>query len=225
MTPSGSIRVLVVDDNRIVLWGLERLIDGEKPRMEVVGTATSFGEAIEFADKLRPDVIVLAINHAQDGGFHVIPELVARAKAVMVLTGLRDLAVHQRAMLAGARGIVHKEQAPDVMLKAIERVHRGEVWLDRATTGRIFLELSRTGNGWRGNSPRKEGGRLTARERELIGELAANLGANYRTIAGKLQISERTVRNHLTHIYRKLGVQNRGELLAYASKKRILPRS
>ena len=225
MTPSGSIRVLVVDDNRIVLWGLERLIDAEKPRMEVVGTATTFGEAIEFADKLRPDVIVLAINQAHDGGFHVIPELVARAKAVMVLTGLRDLAVHQRAMLAGARGIVHKEQAPDIMLKAIERVHQGEVWLDRATTGRIFLELSRTGNGWRGISPRKENGRLTARERELIGELAANLGANYRTIAGKLQISERTVRNHLTHIYRKLGVQNRGELLAYASKKRILPRS
>ena len=225
MTPSGSIRALLVDDNRIVLWGLERLIDGEKPGMEVVGKATSFAEAIEFADKLRPDVIVLAINQAHDGGFDVIPELVARAKAVLVLTGLRDLAVHQRAMLAGARGIVHKEQAPDVLLKAIEHVHRGEVWLDRASTGRIFLELSRSGNRWRGSSPRRESELLTARERELIGELAANLGANYRTIAGKLHISERTVRNHLTHIYRKLGVQNRGELLAYAGKKRILPRS
>jgi len=111
------------------------------------------------------------------------------------------------------------------VLKAIERVHQGEVWLDRATTGRIFLELSRAGTGWRAHAPRKEPALLTARERELIGELAANVGANYRTIAGKLRISERTVRNHLTHIYRKLGVQNRGELLAYASKKRILPRS
>jgi len=217
--------VLVADDNRIVLWGLERLIDGEKPRMEVVGKATSFAEAIELADKLRPDVIVLAINLAHDSGFDVIPEIVARAKGVVVLTGLHDLAVHQRAMLAGARGIVHKEQAPEILLKAIERVHQGEVWLDRATTGRIFLELSRAGTGWRAHAPRKEPALLTARERELIGELAANVGANYRTIAGKLRISERTVRNHLTHIYRKLGVQNRGELLAYASKKRILPRS
>jgi two-component system, NarL family, nitrate/nitrite response regulator NarL len=224
MTPPSPIRVLIIDDNRIVLWGLERLIDGERPRMEVVGKATSFGEAIALANTLRPDVIVLAVNLAHDGGFDIIPQLVANATSVLVLTGLRDLAVHQRAMLAGARGIVHKEQAPDTMLKAIERVHQGEVWLDRATTGRIFLELSRTGNGWRSNSPRKENG-LTARERELIGQLATNLGANYRTIAGNLQISERTVRNHLTHIYRKLGVQNRGELLAYASKKRILPRS
>jgi two-component system, NarL family, nitrate/nitrite response regulator NarL len=208
-----------------VLWGLERLIDGEKPRMEVAGKATSFAEAIELADALRPDVIVLAIDLAHGSSFDVIPELVTRTKAVVVLTSLHDVAVHQRAMLAGARGIVHKEQAPDVLLKAIERVHQGEVWLDRATTGRIFLELSRTGNGWRAHAPKKENGLLTARERELIGELAANVGANYRIIAAKLRISERTVRNHLTHIYRKLGVQNRGELLAYASKKRILPRS
>jgi two-component system nitrate/nitrite response regulator NarL len=203
---------------------LERLIDGEKPRMEVVAKATGLAEASQLANKIRPDVIVLAINLAHDGSFDVIPELVTRAKAVVVLTGLHDLAVHQRAMLAGARGIVHKEHAPDMLLKAIERVYQGEVWLDRATTGRIFLELSRTGTGWRGNAPRKEIALLTARERELVGELALNLGANYRTIAARLRISERTVRNHLTHIYRKLGVQNRGELLAYASKKRLLPR-
>ena len=221
--PSQPIRVLVVDDNRIVLWGLERLIDGEKPRMEVAGSATSFAEAIEFADKLRPDVIVLAVDPAHDGSFNVIPQLVARSRAVMVLTGLRDQEVHQRAMLSGARGIVHKEQAPDVILKAIERVHQGELWLDRATTGKIFLELSRAGPGWRGYVRKEKAGLLTSRERQLVGELAADLGANYRTIGGRLRISERTVRNHLTHIYRKLGVQNRGELLAYASKHMTLP--
>jgi DNA-binding NarL/FixJ family response regulator len=121
-------------------------------------------------------------------------------------------------VLAGARGIVYKEDPAETILKAIDKVHRGEIWLDRVTTGRILVELSK-GNGARRPEPDwATQARLTARERELIEELVLDPSANYTKIAGKLRITEHTVRNHLTSIYSKLRVQNRLELFVYASK-------
>lgn len=222
---SGApIRVLLVDDHRTVLWGLERLIDGEKPRMEVVGTATTRAEAIELAGTVRPDVIVLDIDLGQHDGISAIPELIARSKGhVLVLTGLRDSTVRDNAVIAGARGIVHKEEPAETIIKAIDRIQQGELWLDRATTGRIFIELARAGGASRRYAAKSKTSTLTTRERELIGMLAADPGANYRNIAEKLNISEHTVRNHVTSIYGKLGVQNRLELFVYASKHGLQP--
>ncbi len=223
---SGApIRVLLVDDHRTVLWGLQRLIDAETPRMEVVGTATTRAEAIELAGKLSPDVIILDIGlGGQQDAIGAIPELIARSKGhVLVLTGLRDSTVHDNAVIAGARGIVHKEEPAETIIKAIDRVQRGELWLDRATTGRIFVELARAGVASRRYAAKSKTSLLTTRERELIGMLAADPGANYRNIAEKLNISEHTVRNHVTSIYGKLDVQNRLELFVYASKHGLQP--
>lgn len=218
------IRVLLVDDHRTVLWGLERLINGEQPRMEVVGTATDATEAIRLAGKLRPDVIVLDIDLGGQDGIAAIPELIARSKGnVLVLTGMRNSSVRDNAILAGARGIILKEEPAETILKAIDRVQHGELWLDRVTTGRIFIELSRTGGASRRSPVKTKTALLTTRERELIIELAADPGANYRKIAEKLNISEHTVRNHLTSIYGKLGVQNRLELFVYANKHGLQP--
>ncbi|MGH8660881.1 MAG: response regulator transcription factor [Burkholderiales bacterium] len=215
----APIRVLLVDDHRTVLWGLERLIGNEKSGMEVVGAATNRVEALDLAGRLRPDVIVLDIDLGDESGIGAIPELVAQSQGhVLVLTGLRDATVHDNAVLAGARGIVHKEDPAETILKAIDRVHQGELWLDRATTGRIFIELARAGGVARRNTAKLKTTTLTTRERELIGVLAADPGANYRKIAEKLNISEHTVRNHVTSIYGKLGVQNRLELFVYANK-------
>jgi DNA-binding NarL/FixJ family response regulator len=215
----APIRVLLVDDHRTVLWGLARLIDGEKPRMEVIGTATDCTEAIDLAGRARPDVIVLDIDLGKKSGIDSIPELIARSTAkVLVLTGLRDASVHDQAVLAGARGIVHKGDPAETILRAIEKVHDGELWLDRVTTGRIFVELSRTGGAPRQDPEQAKKSLLTARERELIGQLVADPSANYRKIAERLHISEHTVRNHLTSIYSKLGVINRLELFVYANK-------
>lgn len=221
MTPRAvtPIRVLLIDDHRTVLWGLERLIDSEKPRMEVVGKATNCAEAIELAGKVRPDVIVLDIDLGGQDGTDAIPELVARSKGqVLVLTGLRNASVQDNAMLAGARGIVHKEDPAESILKAIEKIHQGELWLDRVTTGRIFVELSRAGGPPREDPDKAKISLLTARERGLISQLVADPSANYKKIAEKLHISEHTVRNHLTSIYSKLGVINRLELFVYANK-------
>ena len=213
------IRVMLVDDHRTVLWGLAKLIDGEKPRMEVVGTATNCTEAIDLADRTDPDVIVLDIDLGKQSGIDAIPAFAARAGTkVLVLTGVRDASLHDQAVLAGARGIVHKEDPAETILKAIEKIHEGELWLDRVTTGRIFIELSRTGTTSRRDTKKAKRSLLTMRERELISQFVADPSANYRRIAERLHISEHTVRNHLTSIYGKLGVINRLELFVYAHR-------
>jgi len=221
MTPRSAspIRVLLVDDHRTVLWGLEKLIEGEQPGMVVVGKATSGAEAIEIVAQVRPDVIVLDIELGERSGIDAIPELLARSKAkVLLLTEQRNSPLHDRAVLAGARGIVYKEDPAETILKAIDKVHKGEIWLDRVSTGRILLELSQNGHTRREEPDWATSARLTARERELIGELVQDPGANYGKIAAKLRITEHTVRNHLTSIYSKLRVQNRLELFVVASK-------
>jgi len=213
------IRVMLVDDHRAVLWGLEKLVDGEKPRMEVVGKATTCAEAFELASQVKPDVIVLDIGLGDDNGIDAIPELIERSKAhVLVLTGLRNASVQDQAVLAGARGIVHKEDPAETILKAIEKIHSGEIWLDRLSTGRIFVALSKNGTPARQDPEKAKIDALTAREREVISELVADPSSNYKKIADRLHITEHTVRNHLTNIYSKLGVINRLELFVFAQK-------
>ena len=217
---------MLVDDHRTVLWGLERLIQGESPAMVVAGAATSGSEAIEMAEQACPDVIVLDDELGEQSGIDVIPQLVSRSKAkVLLLTEQRNGSLHERAVLAGARGIVYKEEPAEQIVRAIEKVHKGEVWLDRMTTGRILDELSQNG-GPKRREQREDWAttaRLTTRERELVAELVQSPSATYNKIAAKLRITEHTVRNHLTNIYSKLRLQNRLELFVYASKNGLPP--
>jgi two-component system nitrate/nitrite response regulator NarL len=220
------IRVLLVDDHHTVLWGLERLINGEKPRMEVVGKATSSTEAIELAEKVRPNVILLDIDLGEQNGINAIPGLITRSNAkVLVLTGLRNSSVHDAAVRSGARGVVHKKDKAETILKAIEKVHEGEFWLDRTTTARIFVELSQARSTPREDPEKAKISLLTTRERDVISGLLTDPTANYGRIAEKLHISEHTVRNHITSIYDKLGVQNRIELFLFASKHELRDQS
>ena len=213
------IRVLLLDNHRTVLWGLEKLIESEKPRMEVVGSATNCAEALNLVDKVSPDVIVLGIDLREDNGLEAIPVLIAKSKAkILVLTGLRDQSAHDKAVLAGARGIVQKEEPTDTILKAIARIYEGQLWLDRIATGRIFVELSSKSAIEDADPERRKISTLTSRERAIIGAIATNPGANTKAIADILHISESTLRNHLTIIYEKLGVANRVELFASAVK-------
>jgi two-component system, NarL family, nitrate/nitrite response regulator NarL len=217
---------MLVNDHR-TLWGLglEKLIEAERPRMEVAATAANAAQAIALAGKTRPDVILLDIDRDEESSIAGIPPLVAGSSAkVLAITGLRDPEVHDSAVLAGARGVVQKEDATTLILKAIERVHEGEVWLDRAATGRILGELARKN----GHAPSAEGdgsGTLTARERQIIGVISEHAGASTKAVAEMLRISEHTVRNHLTSIYAKLGLLNRLQLFVYASKHGLTQRT
>lgn len=216
---AAPIRVMLVDDHRSVLWGLERLIDGEKPRMQVVATATSHEAAKAALAEAVPDVILLDLDLGGAIDIDVIADFTTRTSArVLVLTGLRDQALHDRAVLAGARGVVTKDRSAETIITAIERVHHGELWLDRAATGRIFVELSRKDRGDDAPQPRELIESLTPRERAIVTELASDASATTRDIARKLSISEHTLRNHLSSIYGKLGVSTRLGLWVIANK-------
>jgi DNA-binding NarL/FixJ family response regulator len=213
------IRVFLIDDHRSILWGLEKLIESATPAMEVVGSVTNSTDAFKLLDKAAPNVILLDMDLGKESGLDVIPQLLAKSAAkILVLTGLRDKTMLDKAVFAGARGVVEKEAPAETILTAIGRVHEGQLWLDRAATGRVFVEFSRKGAAPAVNPEQQSISALTDRERQIIAATVTHAGATARVIAEKLHISEHTLRNHLTSIYDKLGVANRLELFAYAHK-------
>lgn len=221
---SAPIRVFLIDDHRSILWGLERLIESAKPPMKVVGSAASYAESLRTLAPAAPDVILLDIDLGKESGIDAIPKLIGAVPGakVLVLTGLRDRSVHDQAILAGAKGVVEKEAPAEIILTAITKVHDGQLWLDRAAAGRIFVEFSRKSGAPQALDPeQKKIGSLTERERQIIVGVASHVGATARTIAETLHISEHTLRNHLTSIYDKLEVANRLELFAYAHKHNL----
>jgi len=223
MQPSpATIKIMLIDDHRSVLWGLDKLINGEKPHMEVVGTATNSSEALRVLENIAPDIILTDLDLNGENGVDIIPRLIEKSNAkVLVLTGTRDLALRDHAMLAGARGIVEKSDTAETILKAIEMVHQGQIWLDRDTTSRIFNELSRKKTPAAEDPEQIKIATLTRKERQTVAELAHDATANTKTIASRLSISENTLRNHLSAIYAKLGMTNRLELFVYAQKHGI----
>lgn len=217
---AAPIRVFLIDDHRSILWGLERLIESGTPPMKVVGSATNHAEALKSLDGTSPDVILLDIDLGKENGIDIIPKLIGAAASakILVLTGLRDKSVHDKAVLAGARGVVEKEAPAQTILTAIEKVHEGQLWVDRSAASRIFVEFSRRGAPQAPDPEQHKIASLTERERQIVAGIAADAGGTAKTIAGRLHISEHTLRNHLTAIYDKLGVANRLELFAYAHK-------
>lgn len=223
-TPDGPIKILLLDDHRSVLWGLEKLIEGEHPRMQVIGKATSSAEALRLLDDVKPDIILLDLDLGGENGSSSIQALLAKSRArVLVLTGSRDIAVHDAAVLAGAMGVVEKGESAETILKAIRKVYDGEIWLDRTATGRIFLELSRNKASEALNPEQKKIASLTPRERQIVAEIGSDAAAGSKQIAERLHISEHTLRNHIASIYEKLDVSSRLELFAYAGKHHIVP--
>lgn len=221
-TSTQPIKIMLIDDHRSVLWGLEKLIDSEKPRMEVVGTATNSAEAMQLLGTVSPDVILIDLDLNGESGVNIIPKLISNSKAkVLVLTGTRDLSLHDGAMLAGARGVVEKGDTAETILKAISLVHIGEVWIDRSATSRIFNELSRKKNAEADDPEQQKIARLTRKERLTAAEIGFDATASTKVIAERLCISENTLRNHLTSVYSKLEITSRLELFVYANKHGI----
>jgi len=224
LQPIKPIRVMLVDDHRSVLWGLEKLIDADRPRMEVVGKATSCATAMELAERTLPDVVVLDLDLGGENACEIIPVLVSGGGTrVLVWTGMRDSKTREQSILRGASGLVQKEEPAETLLRAIDKVHRGELWLDRSTTGRIFIELSSRKDGALPDAEDRRIASLTARERDIISQLVGDPGADNRRLAARLHIGEHTLRNHLSRIYDKLGVPNRLELYVFAQRHSIKP--
>ena len=210
---NDAIGVFLVDDHKCVLWGLERLVAAEQPRMRVAGKAYNRRDALAGIRTATPDVVLLDLDLGVDSGLDLLPELSAASKAaVIVLTGSRDGDALARAVALGARGIVAKNEPAEILVRAIGCVHRGELWLERATMTRMLDSLK---HGHEAGAA-ADIDALTPKERRIVGAIVEYRGANSRDVAGHLFISDHTLRNHLTTIYRKLDVRNRLELVMYA---------
>jgi DNA-binding NarL/FixJ family response regulator len=210
---------MLVDRHRIVLWGLQQLIDAMKPGMEVVASALDCASAIELAGKVLPDVVVLDADLLRGDCPADIPTLMnGRNARVLLFSDVRDSMLHETAILRGACGVVHKEEPPEILLKAIAKVHEGQLWLDRSTTGRIFVELSRRKSEASVDPAKRKLASLTQREHDVVRTLVTQPGADNKKLAKNLHIGEHTLRNHLSRIYDKLGVPNRLELYVFAQK-------
>ena len=216
------IRVLLVDDHKTMLWGLERLIDGEQPRMQVMGKASNKTEVFAFLKFSKPDIVLLDVDLNGDNSLDFLEELLQESQArVLVLTASQDPLVHQRAIIKGASGVVLKSENAEVILRAIQYVHDGELWYDRAATSRLLRSLNAPVPMFSKATNLGRIATLTPKERQVVIAMALIPGARNKVVADRLCMSEHTLRNHLTGIYAKLDLENRLELCMFAIEHKL----
>jgi DNA-binding NarL/FixJ family response regulator len=213
------IRILIIDDQLVVREGLRLLIENH-PGLKIAAMAGNRSEALEMIKREVFDLIILNLELEGTSALSFIPQLreVADKARVLALTSLRNPQIHQAAVQSGAMGVVLKEDAADLLIKAIEKVHYGEVWLDRLSLGTLLWHLTS-----RVHDPIdpqvKKISSLTDREREVIRLIAE--GLKNKQIADRLFISQTTVTHHLSSVYAKLGVSDRLELVVYAFANKL----
>jgi len=212
-----KIRILVADDHAIFREGLRKLLENAED-VEIVGEAPNGNECVRLLDKLKPDVLLLDLRMPEKDGLSVLENVNfdALQTRVIVLTAAEDDRDVVRAMRLGARGIVLKQSASDLLVKSIRKVHQGEIWLDNRMTAEVINAFKKSSEG----GGRKDKPLLSDREREIV-QLVAQ-GFRNREIGEKLFISEQTVKNHLHNIFDKLGVSDRLELALYAIHHRLI---
>jgi DNA-binding NarL/FixJ family response regulator len=204
----NKITVLIADDHTVVRQGLRVLLSLNED-IEVVGEAGDGIEAVELASALAPDVILLDLKLPQADGLTALADLADRGvrSRVLVLTSVTDPASVMVAMRAGAAGFLYKDVDPDALVRAVRSVHDGQTVLAPEAAGSLLRSRSRAGavSGL---------GALTAREREVLAQLAE--GRSNRQIARLLQMSEKTVKTHVSSVLAKLGVADRTQAALYA---------
>jgi DNA-binding NarL/FixJ family response regulator len=215
-TAPARIRVLLVDDHKTMLWGLDRLIASEDAAMEVVGSAADCASALAMATALAPDVVVLDLDLNGTCSLDILPQLAALpGTRVLVLSGTRERSQLDEAVMLGARGVVGKDAAPEAILKAICNVHAGDLSMEPGMLSRIFEQMRKPPSPSLVPKECDPLAKLTAKERRICQLIGEGGGAVNKVLAAQLFISEHTLRNHLTVIYHKLHVGNRLDLYVY----------
>lgn len=211
------VRILIADDHAIFRDGLRKLFDGTD-EVAIVGEASNGNECVKMLAKLKPDILLLDLRMPEKDGLGVLEEINfdSVTTRVIVLTAAEDDRDVVRAMRLGARGVVLKQSASDLLLKSIKKVHDGEIWLDNRMTAEVIDAFKRSAE----TGQRRDKPLLSDREKEIV-QLVAQ-GFRNREIGEKLFISEQTVKNHLHNIFDKLGVSDRLELALYAIHHRLI---
>lgn len=219
----GSIGLLLIEDHLVMRAALRLLLDNCR-ELRVVGEAANRGEALSLCARLQPDVVLLDLDLADGSSVEEIPLLLEAAPAarVLVLTGMTDVALHCRALGRGAVGLVRKDQPPEVLLLAIERVWRGELWVEPTLMRSALSQnpLAQPVGAERGRRDIVGVASLTPREREIIAYVGQGLKS--KQMAHHLYLSERTIHNHLASVFRKLDVSDRVELVLFAQRHGLL---
>ncbi|MGW3629984.1 response regulator [Streptomyces sp. NPDC005122] len=213
-TEENPIRVFLLDDHEVVRRGLTDLLDAE-PDISVVGDAGSVAQALVRGPALRPHVAVLDVRLPDGDGIGVCRELRSQMPelACLMLTSFDDEEALLDAIMAGAAGYVLKQIKGSDLVSAVRTVASGQSMLDPATTARLMRSLRADPAGEPVLAPELAG--LSPRERDILALIGD--GLTNREIGKKLYLSEKTVKNHISRLLAKLGVQRRVQAAVLAS--------
>ncbi len=218
---TGDTRIVIADDNPVFRYGLRALLETEAD-LRVVGEANDGEEATQMALELNPNVLLLDLAMPRASGLEALRELTA--SSVPMHTILLTVAIEKReiveALQLGARGVVLKEAATQLVIKAIRTVMAGQYWVGREKVTELVQYL----RGMRPQDYEEDHGKtfgLTLRELQITGAIV--LGGTNKDIAQNLSISEETVKHHLTHIFDKTGASTRLELALLAIRHKLIP--
>ncbi|MBI5840520.1 MAG: response regulator transcription factor [Chloroflexi bacterium] len=204
-------RIILVDDHEVVRLGLKSLLE-RHPQFEIVGEAGSARDALEQVHALNPDVVVMDIRLPGTSGIEACEQIVNQFPntKVIMLTSYAEDEMLFSAIRAGASGYILKQIGSEDLIKALESVGRGEALLDPAVTQRVFQEVRRAVK----EEEASAFAHLSQQEKHVL--LLVSEGKTNREIAKSLFLGEGTVRNYVSSILSKLGVNNRAEAAAYA---------
>ncbi len=216
---SRKTRILIADDHTIFRDGLRRLLESE-PEFQVTGEAGDGAEALQLAQQLKPDILLLDLAMPRMPGLETLRELSQQGSPVRTI--LLTAAIEKRqiveALQMGARGVIMKDAATTLLMKGIRTVMNGQFWVGREAVADMVTYL-REKAAQQPPPPAKAYG-LTKRELEILSTIVS--GLSNKEIAQKFSLSEDTVKHHLTNIFDKVGVSSRLELALFAINHRLV---
>jgi len=216
---SGKVRILLADDHTIFRDGLRKLLEAE-PDFEVVGEAGDGADAINMVQQIKPEILLLDLAMPRVPGLEALREVIALKAPVktILLTAAIEKKQIIEALQVGARGVVLKDAATQMLIRAIRTVINGQFWVGRESVADMQTYLKHQIATQ--PAPKAKSYGLTRREIEILGTIVG--GLSNKEIAQKFSLSEDTVKHHLTNIFDKVGVSSRLELALFAINNQLI---